>query len=207
MTTFLGADAYRATVRHRVARIQAEVHEDALDLARVGEDRPGIWCEIRLDGDGVPDDAPQRLDEPLHLPIHIDRLRPQHLLTTEREQLLRQFAGASRRVLNLLDVSVSDGLGSGMSRARNVAQLVMTVSRLLKSCATPPRSAHRLHLLRLLEPPLELSLPGEIFRDAVDADDLAVDDNGELRDGDLYAATALGARWPRRSSSPSHGWP
>ena len=97
---------------------------------------------------------------------------------------------------------------------------MMTVSRLLKSCATPPVSwPMRLHLLRLgklLLRPLQrlLRLPplGDVARDLGEADQLAVvvadrvdDDAGPEARAVLAHAPALGlelalARAPSRSA-------
>ena len=99
-----GLDRQLAAVRHRVARVDDQVHEHLLDLARVGLDAAERAAEDGDDLDVLADQAAQHL---LHLAddvVQFQDPRLEHLLAAEREQLARQRAGPVGRLGDLLDV-------------------------------------------------------------------------------------------------------
>ena len=97
-------DRQLASVRHRVARVDDEVHEHLLDLTRVGLHAPERAAEDGDDLDVLADQAAQHL---VHLADDVVQLqdpRLEKLLPAEREQLAGQRAGSVGRLGDLLDV-------------------------------------------------------------------------------------------------------
>ena len=85
-----GLDRDRATVRHRVASVDDDVHDDLFHLARVDPDLPEA---VRLDQrqrDVLADQAAQHLLHTADDRVEVDDLRLEHLLPAECEQLSRQ---------------------------------------------------------------------------------------------------------------------
>src|SRR5215213_1044793 len=118
----LGTHPYRTAIGHRITRVEAEVHEHALDLAGVGENGPGVWGERRFYRDGLADQAPEGRYEAEHVLVDVHALGHHHLLAAEREQLLGQLGGATRRTLNRLHIRVQwVGLGKIPREKRRAA--------------------------------------------------------------------------------------
>src|SRR6266436_1944913 len=88
-----GADDQPPTVRHGIAGIDGQVHDDLLDLARVGLDVPERALGHRHQVDRFPD---QPLEHGLHAghdAVQVEHLGRQHLLAAEGEQLARERGG------------------------------------------------------------------------------------------------------------------
>ena len=122
--------------RHRVAGVGGEVEDHLLELRAVGLDRREVGREPDADADVVADDPAQHR---LHVGddlVEVEHARVQHLPAAEGQQLARERRrpGAAARAISASSSrAVARRAGSRRSRA-------ITVSRLLKSCATPPAS-------------------------------------------------------------------
>ena len=108
-------DGQRAAVRHRIARIDGEVHDDLFQLSGVGSYAGEIRREPDDDVDVLTDQA---RDHASHLGQHavqVEDGRLDDLLPAEREQLSRQRRGARAGLLNLDDVRQPRIAGVGIS--------------------------------------------------------------------------------------------
>jgi hypothetical protein len=83
-----GLDGHRAASRHRVTRVDDEVHQHLTDLLRVGADRREVGLQRKLQADlGSDQPADQILHVRDHL-IEIHRVGDRLLAAAEGEQLL-----------------------------------------------------------------------------------------------------------------------
>jgi hypothetical protein len=104
---------------HRVARVHAEVHQDLLHTAAVGEDGGQIRIDRHFDLDLASEIArkhPQRLrDDFVDLdPVALGRSSPR-----ERQELSRQVPGAGDGGINLIEIREPSGVISGRVRSRS----------------------------------------------------------------------------------------
>ena len=142
--------------RHRVARVDREVDDHLLELARVGahraRSRPCLTTSLTVS----PSSRLSRCDTSRHHVGQLQHLRAQRLLAREGEQLAGQAGGAVRVRLDLLDVVI-------VAVARRVAhqhQVAMADDRgqdiveVVRDAAG--ELADRLHLGRLRDLALEL---------------------------------------------------
>ena len=140
-----------AAFGHRVARVGREVHQDLLDLPRVGahERQRGVGLDVQTDvgADQTREQAAQPAD---HL-VEIERARLHHLLAAEGEELARQRRRAFGGPADLLDVGpagvaalelVEQQVGVAEDRRQHVVEVV-------GDAAGQP--ADRFHLLGLPE--------------------------------------------------------
>jgi hypothetical protein len=74
-----------AALRHRVARVDREVHEHLLQVSGVGADGPERLGQVGSDLDLLADDAPEHSLQPTHDAVEVDLHRGEHLLAAERE--------------------------------------------------------------------------------------------------------------------------
>ena len=175
----------RAAVRHRVAGVDREVHQDLLNLPRVRLDVGDVVAGAEDDVDVLADQpAQQRLDLAEAGP-RIEHPRLEDLAAAEREQLPGQRGGAIRRETDLVEMPGLDAprrqhlreqLAVALDRRQQVVEVVGDAAGEL---------ADGLHLLRLavlllegvlvaLQPPLghgamnRLAQPGQpIFLEVV----------------------------------------
>ena len=137
------AKAQRAAVGHRVARVDGDVEQRRLELARVGQHRraagrpprPRCGCAGRACGAACrPASGSSCAD--------VHRARLQHLAAREREQLAGELGAAPRGARGRADQLLAVGVvGQRAAAPRSTCRLPwITVSRLLKSCAMPPVS-------------------------------------------------------------------
>ena len=145
-----------ATARHRVARVDREVEQDLLHLARIHAHRQQIVGQLREHLDVLAD---QPLEHPAHLQDHAVHARDpgqHHLFTTICQQLRGQAGRALARRANLVQVRAHRTVaGHAQQEQFRVAldrhqQIVEVVG---DATCQPP---HGLHLLRLAEPRLGL---------------------------------------------------
>ena len=73
--------------RHRVARVDDEVHEHLLELTRVGQHIPGIPRERESQLHILADQTVQHLFKVLDEPVWLEDHRLEHLLAAERQKL------------------------------------------------------------------------------------------------------------------------
>jgi hypothetical protein len=102
-------DREPAPLQHRIAGIDREVHDDLTQLAAVGQhraqDRTGYYRQI----DVLADDPPQHTAGVVQQLPHIDERRLEHLLATEREELLGEGGRSRRSFLDSYDIIPSRG--------------------------------------------------------------------------------------------------
>jgi hypothetical protein len=98
--TFRASEAL--ALRHGVACVDGEVHQDLLDLAAVGLDLAEVGRDVDLDLDVLADQALDHADEAADDLAEIEDGRYEHLLAAESQELARQGGGALARMLNLL---------------------------------------------------------------------------------------------------------
>ena len=114
------ADGEFASARHGVARVDDEVHEDLLDLARVGSD----LAQVRVHDDGEFDVfADGAVEEALDFAERggeVDYLGGDHLAAAEGEQLVGEFGGALAGGLNVGDL-LAQGVGGGHEGQQEIA--------------------------------------------------------------------------------------
>ncbi len=133
-----------AAARHGVAGVDGEVEQR---VSRAGRGRPrpasspASSSVLDLDRPRRSVPAQQARAMPTHQRVEVERLRLQRLPAREGEQLLGQRGAAlGRRRRSSRRSRRSVGRPSGQRSAASRALPMMTVSRLLKSCATPPVS-------------------------------------------------------------------
>ncbi len=104
-------DGEPASPRHSVPGVGDEVHEDLLDLARVG----GHVSEPRIpgnhQGDILPDQPPQHLIHVRDDGIEVQHLRLEHLLPAEGEELAGEIGRPLRRLLHEFEIRARRVLG------------------------------------------------------------------------------------------------
>src|SRR5690606_36872239 len=84
-------------VRDGVAGVDDQVHEDLLELTRVGAGVPKIWGATQLDIDVLADDPTDHSLDSRHDTVQLEHLGLQHLLPAECQQLPRQLSGSLGR--------------------------------------------------------------------------------------------------------------
>jgi hypothetical protein len=83
-------DTQRAAARHRIARVDREVDEHLLHLARVDDDGRGRWREREVEGNVFAHDTLQEALDASDQLVEVDHLRRNPLPAAEREQPLGQ---------------------------------------------------------------------------------------------------------------------
>ena len=145
-----------AALGHGVAGVDHQVHDDLLDLSRVGLDPAE---RLPLHGghlDVLSDHAAEHLVEVREEGVEIQHPGLDHLLPAEREELARQGGGALGRLLDLIDlgahrVALGQALGDQLPVPGDDVQQIIEV------VGDPARQpADGFHLLRLPKLLLEL---------------------------------------------------
>ena len=139
-----GLDRDAAAIRHRVARVDAQIEQCVFELRshRISVDhRPDRRHDFERDlrPDACAGSAPPC---PIDQPVHVGRLRIQRLPPREGEQAMGQRGGAFRRALRDGDVAVESRwyVPDAACISSSSSEPMMPVRRLLKSCAMPPVS-------------------------------------------------------------------
>ena len=105
-----GLDGQLAALRHGVARVDGEVHDDLLDLARVGLDVPEAARRRAIVSSMS---SPSRRRSIFSMPgddlVQVEHLRLEHLLAAEREELPRELRRAHRRPCRISSRSARSG--------------------------------------------------------------------------------------------------
>lgn len=125
--------AENAAVRHGVARVDAEIHEDAIDLRGVGASGLEIGSEIKLEVDAGADHRLQERNGLLDEAIQIDAPRLDRLFSGVGEQMASESGGALQLLANLTEGfggRATDGnrfgaqLGPAEDRAEDIVEVV-----------------------------------------------------------------------------------
>ena len=132
-----GVNGERAAVGHRIAGIDAEIHEDLFHLHGIGAHEGEFGSEIRLDGDVAADHLFEKADGFDHGLIHVDIAWFEDLAAGEDEQLSRKRGGAVGLVAHLVEIAAEAwsvvGLfethfGPAENRADHVVEIVSDAS-------------------------------------------------------------------------------
>ena len=73
-------DRHGPALGHRVSRVDREIHDDLLDLVRIGACGREVVRQDGLELDILGDQRPEHLVEVQHHAVHVDDARLQHLL-------------------------------------------------------------------------------------------------------------------------------
>jgi hypothetical protein len=170
--------------RHRVARVEGEIHHDLLQLTGIGLRRAEPRVEV---GHELDLRAEQPAEHPLELGDHlvdVDDLRLEHLAAAEGEQLSGQPGGTLSRALHLEHVLAHRGavvelrereLAVAHDRRQQVVEVVGDAAR------EPP---DRLHLLRLAQLLFEPAPLGHVGAEGDAPASLALDEKGAVPPAD-----------------------
>ncbi len=182
----------RAAVRHRVARVDDQIHQHLLDLARLDPHvrRRARGVDAQLDVVGEP---LQHAVDAAHDGVQIEPLRLERLPAAEGEELARQVRAALGRFLNLLGVQARrvagleahrQQLGAAENRGQHVVEIVRHA---------PREASHRLHFLGLAELLFKGALGGDVLDDPFEAAHAVVEVDHAGRDAydDRRAVLAL----------------
>ena len=97
---------YRQTAarRHRIPRVDHEVHQHLLELSGIGADGPQVGRKARDELYLLADEPAEHRVHPGDERVQVEPGGLQHLLSAEREQLPRQCCRALPRLDNLVHV-------------------------------------------------------------------------------------------------------
>ena len=161
-------------LRHGVARVHGQVHQDLLELARVGVDVPGVRPQGEEQLHVLADEPPQHRADLLDHRVEVQVLPLQHLLAAEGQELAGEAGGAIGGLLDLLHAAAERIVGLQPAEEHRAApgddgeQVVEVVGHPARE---PP---HRLHLLGLPQLVLELLALGDVHHGADHPDAPAV---------------------------------
>ena len=130
----------RAAVGHGVAGVHREVHEHLLDLARVGRTRPRSGASTVTSSTSSPITRGQHRLRFGHHGVQVEDPRLQDLAPAEGQQLPGEGGRAVGGVADLASCGAPPASPAARSRRSSSLYPMITLSRLLKSWATPPAS-------------------------------------------------------------------
>src|SRR5580692_8111428 len=140
-----------STIRHGVFRIDHQIHEDLLDLARISTGSAEIGCELRLQLDVLPDQRPQQALYVLHDNVQVHDLQFQQLLPAERQELASQGGGPISRLVNRLDLRIQGIVFPGVLE-QDFRVTADYHQEIVEIVGHPSRQTpHRFHFLSLAE--------------------------------------------------------
>jgi hypothetical protein len=168
-----GFDRQLAAIGHRIARVDRDVENRALELVAIHRDPPEPAREDRLDSDTLAERAPQQLGHAGHQLVRIQRLGLERLPAREGEQPLRQAGSPVDAAARGFDVSRDVLVARAhpaldqVDRALDDGQQVVEVVRDAAGQLAEPFHLLRLHELglRLLERLLPAPPLGDVARD------------------------------------------
>ena len=146
-----GFDRQAPAARHRVARVEDQVHQDLLQLSGVGADGVEPGRQLRHQFDAFADQPAEHLAHPDDQCVEIDRRRMEHLFAAERQQLPGQGGRALARLDHFDHVGaarivrgerVDDEVREAEDRGQQIVEVVGDAAGEL---------ADGLHFLRLTE--------------------------------------------------------
>ena len=166
----VGLDTQGAAARHGVARVHRQVHQDLLELARVGVDVPGPRSQSEEQLDVLADEPPQHPADLVDHRVEVEVLALQHLLAAEGQELPGETGGAIGRLLDLLDAA-TERIVRLQPAEEDRAAPGDDGEEVVEVVGHPAREApHRFHLLGLSQLVLELLAPGDVHHGADHAD-------------------------------------
>ena len=144
-----GPDGDRARPLDGVARIDHEVHQDLLDLPRVGRDHQRLPRRLVRQRDAASHEPPQHVEEPGHDLVQVEPLPLEDLAPREREQLPDEGAGAVGCLPDGLEVAAQavHVARPGERQVHVTRDGLQDVVEVVRDAAGEP--SHRLQLLRV----------------------------------------------------------
>ena len=145
-------DRQLPAVGHGVARVDGEVHDDLLELTRIGFDASQSGLQRRHQDDVLADQSPQHVVHLRDDGVEVEDPRLEHLLPAEGEELAGEGGGALRRLEDLAPPSAAARSSRDQAPQDDVAVAdddAEDVVEVVGDAAGQP--ADRLHLLRLAE--------------------------------------------------------
>jgi hypothetical protein len=99
------ADVQEPARGHRVAGVQAEIHQHLLQLARIAFYDGGLGARRQLERDALRNQPAEHAEQVTVQVAQVDDLSGQGLAPAELKELAREVGGALPRTLDLLDMS------------------------------------------------------------------------------------------------------
>jgi len=96
-----GLEPQPSAMRHRIARVHAQVHEDLLELSGVRLYRLQVTRQIGVDLDVLSDDPLEHLEQVPDDVVEVQNVQLKDLLPAEGQHLSRQRGAAFRRQMDL----------------------------------------------------------------------------------------------------------
>ena len=157
-----GLQSERASVRHGVAGIHDQIHDDLLDIRFVGENAGKVIGQRATKIDVLSNEAPEHIAQTFHSLIQIEDFRLDDLLPTKREKLPRKcacfFRGGGNLTEGLGDTAV-EGSGSKL-QARMALDDGENVIEVVRDAGS--KLAHRLELMGVPELFFQLPLLADV---------------------------------------------
>ncbi len=156
-------DREPAAGRHRVARVDREIHDDLLDLAGVGAYRPKLRSGSHHQIDVFADHAVEHFEVFGGDIVEIDDARGEHLLAAEGQQLASQRRGTLGGAGNFLcrTAEMRFGTEAFEQKFRVSGNHHQQIVEIVRDAAS--EAAHSFHLLRLAQLLFERAALGHVF--------------------------------------------
>ena len=167
-----GFDRELAAGRHGIARIDREIHDDLLDLAAIGANRPEVRGRNHHEIDVLPDHAVEHFEIFGGDIVQVDDARSQHLLAAECQKLAserrRAFGGAGDFLSGSAKVRFGpETLQQKFGVSGNHHQQIVEIVRNAAS-----QAADSFHLLRLAQLLFERATLGHVLGEQLKYDSL-----------------------------------
>ena len=156
-------DRQAAAVRHRIARIQRQIHEHLLDLAGIRFHASKRRRQHHRDLDLLADQPAQHLTRLLHHGIAVQQARFEHRFPAEQQQLTGQQCGPLTGITNGCQVvtqpiidreAIDQRLGVAVDDGQEIVEIMRDSTRKLTDC---------LHLLGLAQLFFEPDAIGDVL--------------------------------------------
>ncbi|EKD39449.1 MAG: hypothetical protein ACD_75C00401G0001 [uncultured bacterium] len=158
----LGADAEHAPLRHGIPGIGGKVHQDLLNLHRVGHYRHVFFAESGSDIDILPQQPDQQLFDFADYLVQVCGSFFEECFSAESKQRIGQAGGPVRRSKNLAHV-VHQRVIFGHFHGEESSMTDDYRKHIVEVMGNPPRKgSYSLHLLRLSKLHFQVSPPADI---------------------------------------------
>ena len=160
----LGANLQDTAGGHRVARVDGQVHEHLLDLARVSAGGPQLFTRREEEGHVLADHAVQQGQGGADQRVEVELTQLEHLTSAIGQQLTRELGRAPPRLRDHTGALAAVGVGQlVLQEAGGAVDDGEEVVEVVGDAAG--QSSDRLHLLGLTQLGLQLDLAADVARD------------------------------------------